>query len=228
MYIKFGVFFKRRNSTQKTCFFKHIFILIVAYIYKKMTMIHRLINLSYETNALEPYMSAETLEFHYGKHHRAYVNTLNTLIEWTDFTDKTLEEIIVSSEWKIFNNAAQIWNHNLFWNTLKINNWSRPEWKLAEMIDASFGSFEAMKEKFKAESLGRFGSGWVWLVQKWDSLEIYSTPNAENPLTEGWEALLWCDVWEHSYYIDTRNDRGQYIENFWNIVDWDVVAGRIK
>lgn len=183
--------------------------------------------LPYDKNSLEPFMSQETLEFHYGKHHNAYVTTLNTLIESTEFEDKTLEEIITSSEGKIFNNAAQIWNHNLFWNTLRVNDGSKPEWKLAEMIGSSFGSFEDMKEKFKAESLGRFGSGWVWLVQKDDRLEIYSTPNAENPLTEWGTALLGCDVWEHSYYIDTRNDRGQYIENFWNIVDWDVVAGRI-
>jgi len=185
-------------------------------------------NLPYEKNALQPFMSEETLEFHYGKHHNAYVTTLNTLIEWTECEDKALEEIITSSEGKIFNNAAQIWNHNLLWNTLKVNNWAKPEWKLAKMIESSFGSFEKMKEEFKTQSLGRFGSGWVWLVQKDDSLEIYSTPNAENPLTEGWTTLLGCDVWEHAYYIDTRNDRGKYIENFWNIVDWDVVSGRLE
>lgn len=191
-------------------------------------MKHELIQLPYAMDSLDPYMSQETLEFHYGKHHNAYVTTLNALIEWTEFENKALEEIITSSDGKIFNNAAQIWNHNLFWNTLKINNWVKPEWKLAEMIDDSFTSFEDMKEKFKTESLGRFGSGWVWLVQKDNKLEIYSTPNAENPLTEWGAALLGCDVWEHSYYIDTRNDRGQYIENFWNIVDWEVVAGRLE
>lgn len=191
-------------------------------------MKHELMQLDYEMNALEPFMSKETLEYHYGKHHNAYVTTLNTLIEWTQFSDTSLEEIITSSEWKIFNNAAQIWNHNLLWNTLKLNNWAKPEWKLAEMIDSSFGSFDEMRAKFKTESLWRFGSGWVWLVQKWDTLEIYSTPNAENPLTEWGSALLGCDVWEHAYYIDTRNDRGQYIENFWNIVDWEAVAGRLK
>jgi len=156
-------------------------------------MKHELIDLPYERNALEPFMSSETLDFHYGKHHLTYVNTLNTLIAGTEFEHKTLEEIIISSEGKI-----------------------------------SFGSLEQMKDEFKNVSLGRFGSGWVWLVQKWDTLEIYSTPNAENPLTEGGTALLGCDVWEHSYYIDTRNDRGQYIENFWNIVDWEVVEGRLK
>lgn len=190
-------------------------------------MKHELIKLPYETNSLEPYMSCETLEFHYGKHHLAYVNTLNTLIEGTDFENMNLEEVINSSDWKIFNNAAQIWNHNLFWNTLKINNGVWPSGKLASMIDASFWSFDAFKERFKAESLGRFGSGWVWLVMKWDTLEIYSSPNAENPLTLGWVTLLGCDVWEHSYYIDTRNDRGAYIENFWNIVDWWIVSERL-
>lgn len=191
-------------------------------------MKHELMNLPYETNSLEPFMSAETLEFHYGKHHLAYINKLNELQEWTEFADMDLEEIVKKSSGGIFNNAAQIWNHNLFWNTLKINNGKNPSGKLAEMIDASFGSLDSMKSKFKAESLSRFWSGWVWLVQKWEALEIYSTPNAENPLTEGWEALLGCDVWEHSYYIDTRNDRGQYIENFWNIVDWEVVEGRVQ
>lgn len=190
-------------------------------------MKHELIKLPYEINALEPFMSAETLEFHYWKHHNAYVTTLNDLIENTEFSELSLDEIITSSQGKIFNNAAQIWNHNLFWETLKINNGANPTGKLAKMIESSFGSFEEMKQKFKTESLGRFGSGWVWLVQKWEELEIYSTPNAENPLTEWWTALLGCDVWEHSYYIDTRNDRGAYIENFWNIVDWDVVAERI-
>lgn len=191
-------------------------------------MKHTLIELPYQQDALEPYMSEETLSFHYGKHHLTYVNTLNSLIEWTEFENKNLEEIITSSDGKVFNNAAQIWNHNLFWNTLKINNGENPTGKLLEMIESSFWSFDAMKEKFKTESLGRFGSGWVWLVQKGETLEIYSTPNAENPLTEWWEALLGCDVWEHSYYIDTRNDRWAYIENFWNIVDWSIVSERLK
>lgn len=191
-------------------------------------MQHTLISLPYEKNALEPFMSRETLEYHYGKHHLAYVNKLNELQEGTEFENMSLEEIITSSSGWIFNNAAQIWNHNLFWESLKVNGGALPSGKLSDMIEASFGSIDAMKEKFLAESLGRFGSGWVWLVQKWDSLEIYSTPNAENPLTEGWDALLGCDVWEHSYYIDTRNDRAKYIENFWNIVDWDVVSGRLS
>ncbi len=191
-------------------------------------MKHSLMKLPYDISALEPFMSKETLEYHYGKHHQAYVNTLNTLIEGTEHAEKDLENIITSSDGKIFNNAAQIWNHNLLWDTLKINNWAEPSSRLRDMINLHFGSIDGMKEKFKTESLGRFGSGWVWLVQKRSWLEIYSTPNAENPLTEGGTALLWLDVWEHAYYIDYRNDRGAFVDKFWNIVDWDVVAGRLE
>lgn len=190
-------------------------------------MTHTLKALPYAYDSLAPYMSQETLEYHHDKHHQAYVTALNTLIEGTEFADMSLEDIIRNSEGKIFNNAAQIWNHDLFWDTLKINEGATPSGKLLEMIESSFGSFDEMKAKFKAESLGRFGSGWVWLVEKDNTLEIYSSPNAENPLTLGGRALLGCDVWEHSYYIDTRNDRGAYIENFWNIVDWEVVAARL-
>ena len=199
-------------------------------------MKHELMTLPYAKNALEPIMSEETLSFHYDKHHLAYVNKLNELQTGTEFENLDLEEIIKKSSGGIFNNAAQIWNHNLFWmsftNTTEsqnsFNSLSTWESRLQELIEKSFGSFENMKEKFKAESLGRFGSGWVWLVQKSDSLEIYSTPNAENPLTEGWTALLGCDVWEHSYYIDYRNDRWAFIDNFWKIVDWKVVEERIS
>lgn len=192
------------------------------------TMTFELMDLPYELDALEPYMSQETLEYHYKKHHKAYVSKLNELFSGTNIEWADLEAIIKDSSGAVFNNAAQIWNHNLFWTSLKVNNWAQPSGKLAEMIEESFGSFEAMKELFKGESLGRFGSGWVWLVQKDEILEIYSTPNAENPLTQWGTALLGCDVWEHSYYIDTRNDRGKYIENFWNIVDWDAVAERLS
>lgn len=190
-------------------------------------MKHTLIELPYSLNALEPYMSSETLEYHHGKHHLAYVNKLNELIAGSQFEDMSLEDIIKNSSGGVFNNAAQIWNHNLFWNTLKINDGAQPTGKLLGMIEQSFGGIEQMKEAFKNESLGRFGSGWVWLVQKGESLEIYSTPNAENPLTKWGTALLWCDVWEHSYYIDCRNDRWGYIDKFWNIVDWSVVEERL-
>ena len=147
-------------------------------------MKHTLIELPYSLNALEPYMSSETLEYHHGKHHLAYVNKLNELIAGSQFEDMSLEDIIKNSSGGVFNNAAQIWNHNLFWNTLKINDGAQPTGKLLGMIEQSFGGIEQMKEVFKNESLGRFGSGWVWLVQKGESLEIYSTPNAENPLTK--------------------------------------------
>lgn len=171
-------------------------------------MKHELMKLPFAMDALEPFMSEETLTYHYGKHHLAYVNKLNELQEGTHFADMTLEDIIKKSTGGIFNNAAQIWNHNLFWNSLKINDGAKPSRPFMKMIEESFGSFEQFQDTFKKESLGRFGSGWVWLVQQGDALEIYSTPNAENPLTLGGEALLGCDVWEHSYYIDYRNDRG--------------------
>lgn len=191
-------------------------------------MHYTLMSLPYEKNALDPYMSQETLEYHYGKHHQAYVNKLNELLAWTRFESFDLEDIIKNSQGAIFNNAAQIWNHNLFWNTLKINNGQKPSGKLAEMIQQSFWSYEEFQIKFKAESLSRFGSGWAWLVQKWETLEIYSSPNAENPLTLWGEALLGLDVWEHSYYIDYRNDRAKFVDNFWSIVDWEVVSSRLK
>ncbi len=204
-------------------------------------MKHELMQLPYKLNALEPFMSEETVEYHYGKHHLAYVNKLNELQEGTEFADMSLEEVITRASGGIFNNAAQIWNHNLFWNTFNphpnpgsapanarvLLTGERTSSKLAKMIAESFGSFENMKETFKAEALGRFGSGWVWLVQKGESLDIYSTSNAENPLTLWGTALLGCDVWEHAYYIDTRNDRARYIENFWNIIDWEIVASRL-
>ncbi len=211
-------------------------------------MKHELIQLPYDMSALEPYMSSETLEYHYGKHHQTYVNKLNELIAGTDFEHKSLEDIIKTSTGWIFNNAAQIWNHNLFWNSLQSpeliqfsssaliqfspNGRNEPAsekiQKLAQMIDTSFGSFEDFQAKFKAEALSRFGSGWAWLLQKGESLEIYSSPNAENPLTLWGEALLGLDVWEHSYYIDYRNDRAKFVDHFWNIVDWEIVAARVK
>lgn len=211
-------------------------------------MKHELIQLPYDMSSLEPYMSSETLQYHYGKHHQAYVNKLNELITGTDFENKSLEDIIKISTGGIFNNAAQIWNHNLFWNSLQSpeliqfsssaliqfspneRNEAASEkiQKLAQMIDASFWNFEAFQSKFKAEALSRFGSGWAWLVQKGESLEIYSSPNAENPLTLWGEALLGLDVWEHSYYIDYRNDRAKFVDHFWNIVDWEIVAARVK
>lgn len=200
-------------------------------------MKHELIQIPYSLDALEPIMSRETLEYHYGKHHNAYVNKLNELIESTEFESMDLEEIIKKSSGGIFNNAAQIWNHNLFWKSLKsprvlvelsFSENNQVTEKLQKLIDQNFWSFEDFQAKFKAEALSRFGSGWVWLVQKWDILEIYSSANAENPLTLGGEALLGLDVWEHSYYIDYRNDRWAFIDNFWKIIDWDTISTRVK
>jgi superoxide dismutase, Fe-Mn family len=189
-----------------------------------------LMKLPYELNALEPHMSAETLEYHYGKHHKTYVDKLNWLIVWTEFEGKTLEEIIVGSKTgPIFNNAAQIWNHNLFWNILKKNNGQGPSGKLFEALEKDFWSFENFKESFKNTALWLFGSGWVWLSQNtaWN-LVITSTPNAANPLVTWENTLLWIDVWEHAYYIDYRNNRGGFIDNFWNIVDWEAVEKKMK
>ena len=198
-------------------------------------MQHELITLPYSLNALEPVMSQETLEYHYGKHHKTYVTKLNELIAGTKFENMSLEDIIKNASGWIFNNAAQIWNHNLFWNSFtspqentSFDKLQSNNNKLFQLTVSNFGSFEAFQEKFKAEALARFGSWWTWLVQKWDTLEIYSSPNAENPLTLGWEALLGIDVWEHSYYIDYRNDRWAFVDNFWKIIDWDIVSRRVK
>lgn len=181
--------------------------------------------LPYALNALAPYISEETLQYHYGKHHQAYVNKLNTLIENTPFKDMSLEEIIKNSSGPIFNNAAQVWNHTFYWHCMQPNGGGEPTGALAEAINKSFGSFAEFKEKMSAASVNQFGSGWGWLVKNSDgTLEVYGTANAENPMVKGQTALLTCDVWEHAYYIDTRNDRPKYVENFWQLVNWDFVS----
>lgn len=185
--------------------------------------------LPYALNALEPYLSQETLEYHYGKHHQAYVNKLNTLIPNTEFENKTLEEIIKKSSGGIFNNAAQIWNHTFYWHCMSPKGGNEPSGKLADAIKKTFGSFADFVEKFTQTSVNQFGSGWGWLVKnKNGDLEIYSTSNAGTPMTDNKTALLTCDVWEHAYYIDTRNDRPKYVSNFWNVVNWDFVAENFK
>lgn len=192
-------------------------------------MKHELIKLPYALDALSPVMSQETLEYHYWKHHQAYVTKINELIAWTEYEEMLLEDIIKKSSGAIFNNAAQIWNHNFFWNSL-ISPTEDPitlPTQLEKHIIESFGDFNSFRQKFKSEALGRFWSGWVWLVQKWSTLSIYSSVNAENPLTLGWVTLLWLDVWEHSYYIDYRNDRGAFVDNFWKIVDWEKIESRL-
>lgn len=185
--------------------------------------------LPYALNALEPYISKETLEYHYGKHHLAYVNKLNSLIPNTEFEGKSLEEIIKKSSGAIFNNAAQIWNHSFYWHCMTPNASKEPTGKLADMIKKTFGSFDAFKEKFLQTSINQFGSGWGWLAKNASGdLEIYSTMNAGTPMTDGKKALLTCDVWEHAYYIDTRNDRPKYANNFWHLVNWDFVAKNLE
>jgi len=186
-------------------------------------MEHTLPTLPYALDALAPYISKETLEFHYGKHHQTYVTNLNNLIKGTDFENSSLEDIIKESSGPIFNNAAQVWNHTFYWMGLKPNGGGAPKGPLAEAINARWGSFEAFKEEFAKCAVGTFGSGWAWLVKKADgSLELVSTSNAATPLTTaGSKPLLTCDVWEHAYYIDYRNARPKYLENFWNVVNWD-------
>jgi Fe-Mn family superoxide dismutase len=188
-------------------------------------MKHVLPELPYAKNALEPHISAETLEFHYGKHHATYVDKLNGMIEGTEFESASLEEIILGSSGGIFNNAAQIWNHSFYWDGLSPNGGGKPEALLADAIDSEFGSFEKFKEAFTASALGNFGSGWTWLVKNSSgSLEIVNTDDAANPMNAGHTPILTCDVWEHAYYIDYRNKRPDYINAFWNLVNWDFVA----
>ena len=188
-------------------------------------MVHQLPELPYAKNALEPYISAETLEYHYGKHHQAYVTNLNNLIKGNEYEDMPLEEIIKKSSGGVFNNAAQVWNHTFYWNCLKPNGGGEPSGALAEAINKKFGSFAAFKEEFSKVAVGTFGSGWGWLVKNADgSVELMSTSNAGTPMTSGKVALLTCDVWEHAYYIDYRNARPKYVEAFWNLVNWDFVT----
>ena len=188
-------------------------------------MQHVLPDLNYAKNALEPHISAETLEFHYGKHHQTYVTNLNNLIVGTEFETLSLEEIIKKSSGGIFNNAAQVWNHTFYWNGLKPNGGGEPSGALADAINRDFGSFATFKEKFTQTAITTFGSGWAWLVKKPDgTLALESTSNAATPLTGENKPLLTCDVWEHAYYVDYRNMRPKYVEAFWNLVNWDFVA----
>ena len=186
--------------------------------------------LPYSKDALAPHISAETLEYHYGKHHAGYVTKLNAAVEGTDNASKSLEEVIKTSEGGLFNNAAQVWNHTFYWNSLSPDGGGEPTGDLAKAIEKDFGSFSNFKEKFSAAAAGQFGSGWAWLVKKSDgSLDIMTTANAACPLTEsGVTALLTCDVWEHAYYIDYRNARPKYIEAFWNLVNWDFAEQNYK
>ncbi len=183
---------------------------------------HELPPLPFEENALEPHISAETLEYHYGKHHAAYVSNLNKLISRTEFESASLEDIIMKAKGGIFNNAAQVWNHTFYWNSLSPDGGGEPKGALANAITKAFGSFGDFKEKFSASAAGNFGSGWTWLVKNANGeVEIANTSNAANPMTNRLTPLLTCDVWEHAYYIDYRNARPKYVEAFWNLVNWD-------
>ncbi|MGA7938110.1 MAG: superoxide dismutase [Kovacikia sp.] len=187
--------------------------------------------LPFAKDALEPYgMSAETFEYHYGKHHKAYIDNLNKLVDGTDLASKLLEEVIVlaskdPSKTGIFNNAAQAWNHTFFWNSLKPAGGGAPTGSIAAKIDKDFGSFDKFKEEFSSAAATQFGSGWAWLVDDNGTLKVTKTPNAHNPLVDGQKPLLTLDVWEHAYYIDFRNARPGFIANFLEkLVNWDFVA----
>ncbi len=188
-------------------------------------MAHTLPPLPYALDALAPTISKETLEFHYGKHHQTYVTNLNNLIPGTEFETASLEEIVKKSSGGIFNNAAQVWNHTFYWNSMAPNAGGEPTGKLADAINAKWGSVAAFKEAFNKSAAGNFGSGWTWLVKKADgSLDIVNTSNAATPLTTADVPLLTCDVWEHAYYIDYRNARPKYLESFWSLVNWSFAA----
>lgn len=208
--------------------------------------------LPYDRKALAPHISEETLDYHYGKHHQAYLNNLNKLVEGTEFESKSLEDLIMLSaagtqnkavpisngqmteseitivQGPIINNAAQVWNHTFYWNCLSPNGGGEPTGTLLDAITKTFGSFANFKEKFSAAATAHFASGWAWLSKNSSGeLEISSTLNAGTPMTAGKKALLTCDVWEHAYYIDTRNDRAKYVGNFWELVNWDFVANNL-
>ncbi len=186
---------------------------------------YELPKLPYALDALQPYISKETLEYHYGKHHKAYVDNLNKLIVGTEFENLSLEETILKATGGIFNNAAQVWNHTFYWHCMAPKSGGEPTGKLADAIIKKFGSFEEFKKLFSQAAIATFGSGWAWLAKNTDgSIEIMSTSNAGTPMQQSKKALLTCDVWEHAYYIDYRNMRPTYVDKFWNLVNWEFVA----
>jgi len=196
-------------------------------------MAFELPSLPYDAAALEPHVSANTLGFHHGKHHNAYVTNLNNLIQGTPLVDQDLETIIKttagdSAQAGIFNNAAQVWNHTFFWNSMSPNGGGAPSGDLVAKIDAAFGSLDAFKDAFKAAGIGQFGSGWVWLVSNNGNLEIAKTANAETPLTDGVTPLVTCDVWEHAYYLDYQNRRPDFLQSFLdNLINWEFAASNL-
>jgi Fe-Mn family superoxide dismutase len=195
-----------------------------------MPMAFTLPPLPYDKTALAPHISGETLDYHYGKHHQAYVTNLNKLVEGTPEASKSLEDIILSSEGGVFNNAAQIWNHTFYWQSMKPNGGGQPSGDLADAIARDFGSFDKFAEAFSNAAATQFGSGWAWLVLGKDKkLAVVKTPNADLPLKHGQKALLTIDVWEHAYYIDFRNQRPKYIETFLkHLANWDFALANLR
>jgi len=190
-------------------------------------MAFELPELPYAKDALEPYISEKTLEYHYGKHHQAYVNKVNDQAKGTEFENASLEEIIKKADGGVFNNGAQVWNHTFYFMQFSPNGVREPLGELKDAIENKFGSFDKFKEEFSNAAATLFGSGWAWLVKDENGeLEIVQTANAGNPLQESKTPLLTCDVWEHAYYLDKQNARPKYIEDFWNVLDWNVIAER--
>jgi Fe-Mn family superoxide dismutase len=191
-------------------------------------MTFKLPELPYKADALVPFISAETIDYHYGKHHLAYVNNLNNLVPGSAFENSDLEDIIKKAEGAIFNNAAQIWNHTFYFESFSAHGSKTPSGRLAEALNASFGSFDSFREHFTKAAISLFGAGWTWLIKDHDnSLQIIQESNAGNPIRKGLKPLLTCDVWEHAYYIDYRNRRADYVKSFWDLIDWDKVASRL-
>jgi Fe-Mn family superoxide dismutase len=201
---------------------------------EEQTMTFELPSLPWAENALEPYTSARTISFHYGKHHKAYVDNLNKLVAGSDLENQSLEDIIRavandSSKVGVFNNAAQVWNHTFFWRCMQPGGGGKPGGEMAQRIEAAFGSYEKFAEQFKAAAVGRFGSGWAWLIDDGGTLKIISTPNADTPLAHNQKALLTVDVWEHAYYLDYQNRRPDFVQTFLDhLVNWEFVAQNLK
>jgi Fe-Mn family superoxide dismutase len=215
-----------RDPIQSTLILTEIAQLIDSFQHQgETTMKHELPPLPYDMTALAPHISQETLEYHYGKHHQAYVTNLNNLIPGTEFAESPLEEIIKKASGPIFNNAAQVWNHTFYWHCLSPQGGGEPTGALADAIRETFGSFSQFKDQFTKTAIGTFGSGWAWLVKDANgALAITSTSNAGTPITDGKKALVTCDVWEHAYYIDYRNARPQYVDHFWNLINWEFAV----
>jgi Fe-Mn family superoxide dismutase len=192
-------------------------------------MAFELPKLPFAADALAPHLSAETFEYHHGKHHAAYVNNLNKLIEGTPHAEKSLQDIIRSADGGLFNNAAQHFNHSFYWSCLSPNGGGKPTGELADLITRDFGTFEQFQDEFSNKAATLFGSGWAWLVQGDDGkLKITQEPNAGTPIKSGGKPILTCDVWEHAYYVDYRNARPKYVETFWKIANWDFAAKQLR